>query len=85
MFSGCSSFTSLPDISKWNTKNIKNMNYLFSRGSSLESIPDISIWYTENLENIQGLFDDCSSSKVYLMIAHIYKYYQIFLFGILKI
>jgi len=27
IFSGCESLKSLPDISKWNTKNIINMQY----------------------------------------------------------
>ena len=30
MFSECSSLSSLPDISKWNTKNATNMNDMFS-------------------------------------------------------
>ena len=30
MFSGCSSFSSLPDISKWNTNNVINMNHMFN-------------------------------------------------------
>ena len=29
MFSGCSSLLSLPDISKWNTKNVTNICYMF--------------------------------------------------------
>ena len=42
MFSGCSSLSSLPDISKWNINNITNMSYMFSGCESLSSIPDIS-------------------------------------------
>ena len=30
MFSGCSSLSSLPDISKWNTNNVRNMSYMLS-------------------------------------------------------
>ena len=29
MFAGCSSLSSLPDISKWNTNNAINMRYMF--------------------------------------------------------
>ena len=29
MFSECSSLTSLPDISKWNTNNVTNMSGMF--------------------------------------------------------
>ena len=30
MFDGCSSLLSLPDISKWNIKNVKDINCLFN-------------------------------------------------------
>ena len=30
MFYDCSSLTNLPDISKWDTKNVTNMNEMFS-------------------------------------------------------
>ena len=42
MFYGCSSLSSLPDISKWNTNNVKDMRYMFYGCSSLSSLPDIS-------------------------------------------
>ena len=42
MLNGCLSLLSLPDISKWNTKNVSNMNYMFNRCESLSSLPDIS-------------------------------------------
>ena len=42
LFSDCSSLTSLPDISKWNTSNIVSMRNLFNGCSSLTSLPDIS-------------------------------------------
>ena len=29
MFYGCSSLSSLPDISNWNTNNVTDMNYMF--------------------------------------------------------
>ena len=41
MFDGCSSLSSLPDISKWNINNLNTMSYMFSGCSllSLELIP----------------------------------------------
>ncbi len=38
LFSGCESLEILPDISKWNTNNIKNMTKLFSNCYSLKKI-----------------------------------------------
>ena len=35
MFYGCSSLKSLPDIPKWDTKNVLNMSYIFSKSISL--------------------------------------------------
>ena len=52
MFSECSSLISLPDISKWNTNNVTDMNGMFSRCSSLKSLPDISKWNTNNVKKI---------------------------------
>ena len=39
IFGFCISLKSLPDISKWNTKNVKSMKYMFYDCSSLESLP----------------------------------------------
>ena len=51
MFYGCSSLSSLPDISKWDTKNVNDMSYMFYGCSSLSSLPDISKWeLNKNLE-----------------------------------
>ena len=44
LFGGCSSLSSLPDISKWNTNKVINMKSLFGGCSSLLSLPDISKW-----------------------------------------
>ena len=46
MFYKCSSLSSLPDISKWNTSSVTNMRYMFNGCSSLSSLPDISKWNT---------------------------------------
>ena len=34
MFSGSSSLSSLPDISKWDTNNVINMRFMFSECSN---------------------------------------------------
>ena len=39
MFYNCSSLDSLPDISKWDTKNVTDMNDMLSGCSSLKSFP----------------------------------------------
>ena len=41
MFEWCSSLSSLPDISKWNTNNVTNMSFIFYDCSKLSSLPDI--------------------------------------------
>ena len=62
MFSGCNSLNSLPDISKWDTSNVKYMNYMFSRCYSLNSLPDISKWKTSNVNDIRSMFGECLST-----------------------
>ena len=61
IFSYCSSLMTLPDISKWNTNNVKDMSHIFDGYSSLISLPDISKWNTNNVNNMRHMFDGCSS------------------------
>ena len=61
MFYGCSSLSSLPDISKWNTNNVTNLSWMFYGCSSLSYLPDISKWNTNNVNNMSGMFNGCSS------------------------
>ena len=61
MFKVCSTLSSLPDISKWNTSKVTNMGYMFCECSSLSSIPDISKWNTSNVTNMGYMFCGCSS------------------------
>ena len=56
MFYGCNSLISLPDISKWNTANVKNMSSIFYECNSLKSLPDISQWDTSNVKNMSSMF-----------------------------
>ena len=61
MFYKCSSLTSLPNISKWNTSNVTDMSSMFYKCSSLSSLPDISKWNTSNVTNMSCMFYDCFS------------------------
>ena len=57
------SLISLPDISNWDTSNVKNMSYLFNRCFSLISLPDISKWNTSNVMYMNCMFSFCKSLK----------------------
>ena len=61
MFFKCSSLLSLPDISKWNTNNVTDINGIFNYCSLLLSLPDISKWNTNKVKIMNGMFDNCSS------------------------
>ena len=60
LFQGCQ-FEKLPDISKFNTINVINMDSLFSGCTLLKSIPDISNWNTSNVLIMSEMFSNCSS------------------------
>ena len=45
LFYNCSSLSSLPDLSKWNTNNVNDMSDMFSFCESLLSLPDIKMEY----------------------------------------
>ena len=60
IFYGCSSLKKLPDISKWDMKNVKDISYMFYLCSSLISLPDISKWNTQNINNLNSIFENCS-------------------------
>ena len=47
---------SLPDISRWDTENINDMNSIFYKCSSLKLLPDISNWKTNSLKDIKICF-----------------------------
>ena len=61
MFSGCSSLSNLPDISKWNTNKVTDMSYMFDGCSSLSKLPDISKWNTNKVTDMSSIFSGCSS------------------------
>ena len=51
-----SPLSSLPDINKMNTSNVKDMSYMFCGCCELSSLPDISTWNTENVTNMRYIF-----------------------------
>ena len=61
MFYDCKSLTSLPDISKWYTNNVKNMQCMFYSCKSLTTLPDIYKWKINNT-NKKYMFDNCKPS-----------------------
>ena len=61
MFYECSSLSSLPDFSKWNTSKVINMYGMFYKCSSLSSLPDISNWNISEVTDISFMFYECSS------------------------
>ena len=64
----------LPNISKWNTSNVKIMLGMFADCYSLVSLPDISKWDISKVSDIRQLFYDCNH----------YYIYQIYQNGILQ-
>ena len=65
MFCNCLSLLTLPNISKWNTKNVKVMNYIFFGCSSLLNLPDINNWELDNVseKNISEILRNSESSS----------------------
>ena len=63
MFRGCKSLISLPDISKWNTSNVKYMNGMFSECNSIISLPYISKWNTSNVCDMREMFRELKQSS----------------------
>ena len=74
IFSYCSSLSSLPDISKWNTSNVTGMSGMFFGCSSLSSLPDISKWDINIVTDMSEMF--------FLIVLH-YHHCPIFQNGIL--
>ena len=56
IFTCNSKLKSLPDISKWDTSNLKYIRNMFLGCSSLTSLPDISKWKTNKIKKISYLF-----------------------------
>jgi surface protein len=62
MFENCISLEKIPDISKWNITNVKNISNIFLNCSSLISIPNISKWDFSNVENKDKIISESNLS-----------------------
>ena len=58
MFYNCSSLSSLPDISKWNTNNVENMSWMFCDCSSLKEL-NLNNFNTNNVTYMSKMFTGC--------------------------
>ena len=67
------SLKSLPNISKWDTKNLKDIGFMFARCFNLCSLPDISIWETEQIFNSGSLIKGCTLLKSSEVIENCFK------------
>ena len=95
MFAYCNCLDSLPDISKWNTNNVTNMNGMFKNCYALSSLLDISVWNTNNVIDMSDMFENCSKLSSLpdimllkcvkcLLFVQNYHLFLIFQNGILK-
>jgi len=64
MFANCESLENVPDISKWDTKNVKDMSYMFSHCKSLKYAPDISKWEYNTECKIENIFEGCNNDII---------------------
>ena len=65
LFYGCSSLSSLPDISKWNTNSVTDMSSIFYGCTSLSILSDISKWNTNNGTGKACMFYLCPNVILY--------------------
>ena len=70
MFYKCYFLITLPDISKWDTSNVKDLNSMFCGCVSLKSLPDLSNWNTSNVTDMRQLFVNCISLKSPSTVYH---------------
>ena len=56
MFAGCKN---IPDISKWNTSNVKNMSHMFEDCRDIHSFS--LFWNTSNVEDMSYMFAGCNN------------------------
>ena len=64
IFQECKSLISIPDISKWDTKNVNDMSYLFSKCISLKSFPDISVWVLKKKVSKELMFEGINKNII---------------------
>ena len=66
IFSGCDSLISLPDISEWDTSNVRYMSFMFKKCESLTFLPNISKWNTSKVIDMNSMFYGCKSLTNYI-------------------
>ena len=81
MFSGCSSLSSLPDISKLNTNNVTDMSNMFYECSSLSSLPDISKWNTNKVTDMSDMFYECENLILSKVVIEQYQNKYLYSYG----
>ena len=61
LISNCGKLRALPDLSKWNTKNVRSMYGMFFRLRLIGIFPDISKWEIHDVDvwNIHNIIDQC--------------------------
>ena len=59
MFAYCRNLELLPDISRWNTENLKNAENMFFNCISLISLPDITKWNIQPDCSVEEFLDNC--------------------------
>jgi len=55
MFQACINLEEIPDISGWNTSNVKDMSYMFYECTELRNKPDLSRWNRDDI-NMENMF-----------------------------
>ena len=60
----CKSLKYLPDISKWDTRNVQDFGEMFHECSSLKKLPDISKWNTKNVRYKEIMFLGCDEAII---------------------
>jgi surface protein len=64
MFSNCESLTSLPNISVWDTSQLKSLIDMFSGCKSLTSFPKLTAWNMSKVINMEGIFNKCNRAII---------------------
>lgn len=59
MFEDCAQITTIPNINKWNTSNVKSMTAMFERATQFNQ--DISGWNVSNVESMHFMFQEAKA------------------------
>ena len=85
MLYGCLSLSYLPDISKWNSNNVKDMSNMLDRGQKSKELKDFYVnHYYLYLLFQNGMLIILIIWVICSLIVHHYYLYLIFQNGILK-